>query len=82
MRTTIDIGDELLRRAKKRAAEEQTTLRVIVDRALRQYFSPAAERRIPLAWEIDFGRILPGVNLEDRDALYDLMESGDDRHRH
>ena len=31
MRTTIDIGDELLRQAKRRAADEGTPLRAVVE---------------------------------------------------
>lgn len=36
MKTTIDIPDPLLARAKKLAAERRTTLRAIVEEALRE----------------------------------------------
>lgn len=74
MRTTLDLSDELLRAAKKRAADEQVPLRRVVENALRAYLSPRA-RSGPyrLRWRTDKGRLQPGVNLDDRDALFDLM---------
>jgi Arc/MetJ family transcription regulator len=76
MRTTIDIADELMRTAKKRAADEDTTFRELVDRALRQYFSgPPSRRTFKLRWRPHAGgRLQPGVVLEDRDNLFDAME--------
>jgi Arc/MetJ family transcription regulator len=77
MRTTIDIADELFRQAKRRAADQGVTLREIVEAALRNYFSgrrPSAGYK--LAWRTERGRILPGVHLDDRDALFDLMDGG------
>lgn len=77
MRTTIDIQDELLRRAKRKAADDQTSLREIVETALRSYLS----RRKPgsgeyrLRWRTERGRIRPGVRLDDRDVLFDIMEN-------
>jgi len=75
MRTTIEISDELFRRAKKRAAHEGTTLREVVDAALRTYLSRQTKRAgYKLQWRTESGRILPGVNLDDRDSLFDLMD--------
>jgi len=75
MRTTIEISDELFRRAKKRAAHEGTTLREVVDAALRTYLSRQTKRAgYKLQWRTEHGRILPGVNLDDRDSLFDLMD--------
>jgi Arc/MetJ family transcription regulator len=75
MRTTIEISDELFRRAKKRAADEGITLREIVDGALRTYLSRRTKRAgYKLQWRAERGRMLPGVNLDDRDALFDLMD--------
>jgi hypothetical protein len=75
MRTTIEISDELFRRAKKRAADEGTTLREVVDVALRNYLSRRTKRAgYKLQWRVEHGRMLPGVNLDDRDALFDLMD--------
>ena len=75
MRTTLDINDELLREVRKRAADENATLREIVDRALRQYFSETPPKKFKLQWKPHrAGRMQPGVVLEDRNALFDLME--------
>jgi len=75
MRTTLEISDELLRRAKRRAADESTTLRQVVEDALRRHLCERpAGRRYEFRWRTEKGRILPGVRLDDRDALFDLME--------
>jgi Arc/MetJ family transcription regulator len=75
MRTTLEISDELLRRAKRRAADEATTLRQVVEDALRRYLAGRPARRgYEFRWRTEKGRILPGVRLDDRDALFDLME--------
>lgn len=42
MKTTLDIDDELLRRARQAALERDTTLRAIVEEALARALGPAA----------------------------------------
>jgi hypothetical protein len=75
MRTTIESNDELLHTAKKLAADEQATLRDIFDRALRQYLAQTHAKKFKLRWKPRKGGLIqPGVVLEDRDALFDLME--------
>jgi hypothetical protein len=75
MRTTVEITDELLRKAKKKAADEGIPLRDVVEAALRSYLSGRPSRaRYRLRWRTERGRVMPGVNLEDRDALFDLMD--------
>jgi hypothetical protein len=75
MRTTIDISDELLRQAKKRAADERTPLRRLIEAALRLYLSGRPRGRgYKLHWRTEKGRLRPGVRLDDRDALLDLMD--------
>ena len=75
MRTTLDINDELLRQAKRRAADERAPLRHVVETALRAYLgSRSRQRTYRLQWRIESGRLLPGVRLDDRDALFDVME--------
>jgi hypothetical protein len=75
MRTTIEINDDLFRKAKRRAADEGASLRQIVENALRVYL---AERRSAkpyrFRWSTESGRLQPGVRLDDRDALFDLMD--------
>ena len=75
MRTSVDINDELLRRAKKRAADEGSALRQVIEAALRLYLSERPlSKRYKLHWRTERGRIQAGVRLDDRDALFDLME--------
>jgi hypothetical protein len=75
MRTTIDINDELMRHAKKRAANDGVPLRDVVEDALRRYLSekPAATG-YRLKWTTESGEMMPGVDLDDRDSLFDLMD--------
>lgn len=75
MRTTIDINDELLREAKKKAARDGTTLRDVVEAALRAHLGGRSpNKRYKLQWRTERGRLRPNVRLDDRDALFDLME--------
>jgi len=76
MRTTIDIDDALYRELKKEAAKRGMKFREVVHehlrraRALRSKKSPYQFR-----WKTDPpGRIQPGVRLDDRDSLFDLMD--------
>jgi len=76
MRTTLDLNDVLIRRAKKRATDEGITLTAIIEEALRQYLAPAPPTAKPFRLKLltKKGRRVPGVNLADRDALYERME--------
>ncbi len=75
MRTTIEISDELFRQAKKRAADEGAPLKEVVEEALRSYLRRRAKKKkYELKWRTENGRILPGVRLDDRDSLFDLMD--------
>jgi Arc/MetJ family transcription regulator len=75
MRTTIEISDELFRQVKKRAADERTAFRQVVENALRVYLGKQPKRKsYQLRWHTERGRLLPGVRLDDRDALFDLMD--------
>lgn len=75
MRTTMEITDELFRKAKRRAADERVPLREVVEAALRLYLSGRPPGgRYKLRWRVERGRLQPGVNLDDRDTLFDLMD--------
>jgi hypothetical protein len=75
VRTTLEIPDELFRRAKKRAADEDAPFRHVVEAALRLYLAGRTRRaNYKLRWRTEQGRLLPGVRLDDRDALFELME--------
>ena len=76
MRTTVDLADDLMRRAKKRAADDGVPLRAVVEAALRTYLggSRPAGKRYRLVWRPEKGRLRPGVRLDSRAALLDLMD--------
>ena len=76
MRTTIDIDDHLLAAARRRAAENGMTLTAFVEHALAACLArrPAAAKPYRLAWKTHRGRTLPGVDLTDRDRLFEQME--------
>ena len=48
VKTTIDISDDLLRRAKQAALEGNTTLRAIIEAALERALGPAPSALPPL----------------------------------
>jgi len=75
MRTTIDLNDELLRAVKRLAADEGVSVRQIVENALRAHLKGSVKQgQYKLRWRTEHGRLQPGVRLDDRDALFDLME--------
>jgi hypothetical protein len=76
MRTTLDLDDRLLRAAKRAAADEGRTLTSIVEDALRRRLETRPQRAKPYRLKVltKKGRLLPGVDLADRDALYDRMD--------
>jgi hypothetical protein len=76
MRTTLNIQDDLMKRVKRRAAETGTTITEVVEKALRAAVAGQAPRRerYTLRWNPVAGRTLPGIDLADRDSLYEAME--------
>lgn len=73
-RTTLTIEPALLRMLKKRAAEEGRTLQAVVNGLLRQALSMRSRERFTLTlrgWKADEQ---PGVDILDRDKLFDLMD--------
>ncbi len=77
MRTTIDIEDKLLALAKKYAVDKKTTLKAVIESALRKSLleSSRSDRPFHLMWKTVRGKRLPGVDISDRDSLYEKMES-------
>ncbi len=76
MKTTLNLDDDLIRAAKERALKESRTLTSLIDQALRQLLASRTSKGRPVAIRLvtKRGRLLPGVNLADRDSLYDRME--------
>jgi hypothetical protein len=81
MRTTIRIDEKLLQEAKIVAARRGTTLKSIIEDALReslarQHDAPHREKVRLITYKGN--GLLPGVDLDDSAALLDLMEAIDD----
>jgi plasmid stability protein len=73
-RTTLAIEDRLLRLLKQQAAAQGRTLQAVANDLLRQaLLQPSAPAyRLKLrGWR---AQEMPGVDLLDRDKLFDLME--------
>jgi hypothetical protein len=78
MKTTIELPDDLFVAAKRRAAEERSTLRAIVERGVRaQLRRPPARQRSPasIRWVIADGGLPPSLDLSDRGAMHDWLRS-------
>ena len=76
MRTTLNIDDELMKTVKRKAAESDRTITQVIEEALRENLYPNKKEKKPfrLRWVTVKGKLQPGVDLTDRDALYDRME--------
>ena len=75
MRTTLQLDDELVTKAKISAARTGRTLSQVIEDALRSALvvresNPADRAIVPTT----AGRPRPGVNLDDGAALRDLLE--------
>lgn len=76
VRTTLNIESVLIGEVKKRAVFEHKTLTRVFEDALRAYLSlwqvPKTTFKLELLTKK--GRLLPGVDITDRDSLYGRME--------
>lgn len=84
MRTTINLPDELLARAKQLAARSRTTLTAIIEASLRETL--ARRHRKVTAGPVKLttygsGGLQPGIDLNDSAALLAVMEEPVDPHR-
>jgi hypothetical protein len=79
MRTTLTLEDDVLKAAKRRAKAQDRPLKDVINEALRQGLALGDVRQLP-SYEFRLktvsGRLLPGVDLTDRDKLFELMERG------
>ena len=78
MRTSVRINDDLLRRAKKRAADQGRTLTSLIEDGLALILlEPKGTRpeRVELPVSRASGGVLPGVDLNRSDDLDEVMNS-------
>ena len=77
MKTTVDLPDDLLVAAKKRAAELRCSLRTLIERGLRQELSGqrrtarGTKRRISCVTVP--GGLPPGLDVRDRAAMHEWL---------
>ncbi len=76
MRTTLNLDDELVREVKRRAVETGQTMTRIIEDAIRDSLARenSVHEKHVLRWPTVRGRLLPGIDLTDRNALIDRME--------
>ncbi|HEV8241434.1 MAG TPA: ribbon-helix-helix protein, CopG family [Thermoanaerobaculia bacterium] len=76
MRTTLDLDDELVKEIKRRAADSGRTMTQELEDVLREGLRSRAPEGKPFRLRLPVfkGKLLPGVDLNDRDSLYDIME--------
>jgi hypothetical protein len=77
MRTTVRLSDDLLRRARKKAAEQGRTLTSLLEEGLKSVLAeskPAKRTRVRLPVSKATGGTLPGVDLNRSSDLEDRME--------
>lgn len=77
MRTTLQLDSELMKEAKARAAATGRTLTAMIERALHDLLE--RERAVETSgyrfrWTVVPGGAQAGVDLTDRDALFEHME--------
>ena len=77
MRTTVRLRDDLLERARKRAAEDGRTLTSLIEEGLtlvlaRPKAAPREYVDVPVSQAS--GGVLPGVDLNRSSALEEVME--------
>ena len=77
MKTTVEIPDELLIEAKKRAAELRRPLRSLIEEGLRTILAGdvgvGRSRRREIEWITVDGGLPPGLDLADRAAMHDWL---------
>jgi hypothetical protein len=77
MRTTLTLDDDVLKMARRLAAADERPLKDVINEALRLGLNAGrARRRTPFAFKLKIvdGRVMAGVDLTDRDKLFDLMD--------
>ncbi len=78
MKTTVELPEDLLLEAKRKALETKTTLRDILERALRRELRQSAGQRTRLRpkirWVTSAGGLPPDLDVSDRGKMRNWME--------
>jgi len=78
MKTTVEIPDDLLIEAKKRAAELRLPMRVLIVKGLRKVLDSdipgeTKKTRKKLRWVTVKGGLPEGLDVADREAMHDWL---------
>jgi len=83
MKATVELPDDLMVEAKKRAAELRRPLRELVERGLRAELrrrpsgrAGGRKGRVVIKWVTVPGGLPRGVDVSDREAMHDALRSG------
>jgi hypothetical protein len=78
VKTTIELPDELLIRAKQRAAELRRPLRALVEAGLRRELEQGRakkrERRTTIRWVTAPGGLPNDLDVADRERMHDWLQ--------
>lgn len=76
MKTTLNLNDHILRRAKRHASRDGTTLTRFVEDALRARLMDDSREQpaFKLVVKTVHGHAPPNIDISDREALYHLLD--------
>ena len=76
VRTTLTLGEDVLRIAKKMASDEDRPLKDVINDALRMGLTLGQDADVSYEFHLPTvkGRLLPAVDLDDRDQLFEALE--------
>jgi hypothetical protein len=76
MKTTLDLPDELLIAAKKKAAEQRRPLRALVEEGLRVVLEgpKRQDQKRTVKLVTVKGGLAPGLDLSNRESMHDWLE--------
>lgn len=78
MKTTIELPDQLLIAAKKKAAEMRLPLRALIEDGLRARLHIRVKHKLDnrrIHWVTVKGGLPPGLNIADRVAMHDWVRA-------
>jgi hypothetical protein len=76
-RTTVRLPDDLIRRAKRTAADDGVSLTALIEEGLRQILDERRNRKktlsqVPLPVSTAMGGLIPGINLDSTAELQEM----------
>lgn len=78
MKTTLDLSDELLIKAKKKAADLRRPLKALVEKGLRMVLNEHSRRlrkQPKIKWVTTGGTLPKELNLSSRERMHEWLKS-------